>query len=133
MRFPFIGSAVLFGLYVVIKFANKAYLDILIACYFSFIGAFGMFGTIREPMTIMMKADNAPRWTRSFHYQFWRKAEQRGEFAASHRTLVHTRFTFVSGTRDSVVCDPCKPPDHVASMASIVLRILTASLQSRSS
>ena len=49
MRFPLVGSAVLFGLYVVIKLVKKEYLDILISIYFSFLGAFGLFGTIQVP------------------------------------------------------------------------------------
>ena len=38
MQFPLIGSAVLFGLYVVVKFVNKEYLDVLISCYFAILG-----------------------------------------------------------------------------------------------
>ena len=41
MQFPLIGSAVLFGLYVVVKLVKKEYLDILISIYFSVLGAFG--------------------------------------------------------------------------------------------
>ena len=35
MKFPLIGSGVLFSLYLVVKLVKKEYLDILIACYFS--------------------------------------------------------------------------------------------------
>ena len=35
MRFPLIGSAVLFSLYVVVKLVKKEYLDVLISCYFA--------------------------------------------------------------------------------------------------
>lgn len=47
MRFPLVGSAVLFGLYVVIKIVHKEYLDILISIYFTFLGSFGLFETIQ--------------------------------------------------------------------------------------
>ena len=39
MQFPLIGSAVLFGLYIVVKLVSKEYLDILISVYFAAIGA----------------------------------------------------------------------------------------------
>ena len=35
MKFPLIGSAVLFSLYIVVKLVKKEYLDMLIACYFA--------------------------------------------------------------------------------------------------
>ena len=41
MQFPLIGSAVLFGLYIVVKLVKKEYLDVLISLYFSVLGAFG--------------------------------------------------------------------------------------------
>ena len=78
MRFPLVGSAVLFGLYIVIKLVNKDYLDILIAIYFSVIGAFGMFGASQAPITSALKQEDAARWTREFHYEFWKKEEDRG-------------------------------------------------------
>jgi minor histocompatibility antigen H13 len=34
-KFPLIGSAVLFSLYIVVKLVKKEYLDMLIACYFA--------------------------------------------------------------------------------------------------
>merc|ERR1740130_1571466 len=54
MKFPLIGSAVLFSLYGVVKLVKKEYLDILIACYFSVLGAFGMFGCIQAPVTELL-------------------------------------------------------------------------------
>ena len=41
MKFPLIGSVVLFSLYLVVKLVKKEYLDVLIACYFSVAGAPG--------------------------------------------------------------------------------------------
>ena len=38
MKFPLIGSVVLFSLYLVVKLVKKEYLDVLIACYFSVAG-----------------------------------------------------------------------------------------------
>ena len=48
MQFPLIGSAVLFGLYVVVKFVSKDYLDILISCYFALLGTGGLFSAARK-------------------------------------------------------------------------------------
>jgi len=87
MRFPIVGSCVLFGLYVVIKFVNKDYLDILVACYFSAIGALGMFGTIQQPVTAALGMEDAKRWSRDFHYMFWKKAEEREPFTVSCSAL----------------------------------------------
>mmetsp|Transcript_38313 Transcript_38313/g.91808 ORF Transcript_38313/g.91808 Transcript_38313/m.91808 type:complete len:365 (+) Transcript_38313:31-1125(+) len=75
MKFPLIGSAVLFSLYVVVKLVKKEYLDILIACYFSVLGAFGMFGCIQAPVTELLGMTGLKQYEFQFNYQFWRKQE----------------------------------------------------------
>ena len=79
MRFPLVGSAVLFGLYIVIKLVKKEWMDILVSVYFSVVGCFGMIGTIQQPVTLMLKAEDAARWSRDFNYQLWKKVEDRGK------------------------------------------------------
>merc|ERR1719502_1147163 len=51
MQFPLIGSAVLFGLYIVVKLVKKEYLDILISIYFSVLGALSVFECARPVLT----------------------------------------------------------------------------------
>ena len=46
MQFPLLGSAVLFGLYIVVKVVKKEYLDILLTVYFSALGSFGIFSVV---------------------------------------------------------------------------------------
>mmetsp|Transcript_45195 Transcript_45195/g.112364 ORF Transcript_45195/g.112364 Transcript_45195/m.112364 type:complete len:354 (+) Transcript_45195:31-1092(+) len=75
LRFPLVGSAVLFGLFIVIKLVNKEYLDILISVYFTGLGSFGLFGTVQGPITKAFKAEQLPRWSKDFHWQFWKKRE----------------------------------------------------------
>ena len=41
--FPIIGSAVLFGLYLLFKIFNEKYLNVLLHIYFTLIGAFAFF------------------------------------------------------------------------------------------
>merc|ERR1719310_493182 len=77
MQFPLIGSAVLFGLYVVVKFVKKEYLDLLISLYFSVLGAAGMFGCVQEPITELFGLGGLKKFTMNFDYQLWRKKEAR--------------------------------------------------------
>ena len=46
--FPLIGSAVLFGLYLLFKFFNEKYLNLLLHIYFTLIGAFSIGQLIEE-------------------------------------------------------------------------------------
>jgi len=72
MRFPLIGSAVLFGLYIVIKLVKKELLDALISVYFSLLGAFGVFGCLSPPLTAALGMGKLKRFERSYHYKFWK-------------------------------------------------------------
>jgi len=45
-RFPFIGSAALFGLYVVFKYFDKDTVNLVLSVYFSLIGVFTLTGTL---------------------------------------------------------------------------------------
>ena len=72
MQFPLIGSAVLFGLYCVIKLVKKEYLDALISVYFALLGAFGIFGMISPPLTNALGLADLKRFEKSIHYKFWR-------------------------------------------------------------
>lgn len=51
MKFPVVGSCVLFGLFVVIKFVPKHWVDLIISLYFSAIGAYTI-ATLIEPATV---------------------------------------------------------------------------------
>jgi hypothetical protein len=51
MKFPVVGSCVLFGLFVAIKFVPKHWVDLIISLYFSAIGAYTI-ATLIEPATV---------------------------------------------------------------------------------
>ena len=72
MQFPLIGSAVLFGLYIVIKLVKKEYLDALISVYFALLGAFGIYGTISPPIIAACGMGDLKRFEAKLHYKFWR-------------------------------------------------------------
>ena len=61
MQFPLIGSAVLFGLYVVVKFVNKEYLDVLISCYFAILArsAYAARHAARRPASSARRASRS--------------------------------------------------------------------------
>ncbi|CAM9356896.1 unnamed protein product [Chrysoparadoxa australica] len=52
-KFPIMGSAVLFGLYVLIKFIKKELLNMLLSAYFSALGAITLASTV-DPMVHML-------------------------------------------------------------------------------
>lgn len=72
LQFPIVGSAVLFGLYMVVKFVSKQYLNLLLSVYFVVIGALAVHATIRAPLS------NLPQWRAlktnvlRFKVQFWK-------------------------------------------------------------
>ena len=51
MKFPVVGSCVLFGLFAVIKLVPKNWVDLVISIYFSAIGAYTI-ATLIEPATV---------------------------------------------------------------------------------
>ena len=77
MQFPLIGSAALFGLYLVVKFVKKEYLDLLISCYFSVLGAFSIFGCISPTITSLLGLGGLKKVEFSIDYQLWRAKDQR--------------------------------------------------------
>ena len=78
MQFPLIGSCVLFGLYVVVKFVSKEYLDMLISAYFAALGSFGLFAGVSPPLTELLNAEGLKRFKFSINWQFWKKKEDAG-------------------------------------------------------
>jgi len=78
MQFPLIGSAVLFGLYIVIKFVKKEYLDALISVYFALLGSFGIFGCISPPLTQGLGMGGLKRFERKIHYKLWKAKDAEG-------------------------------------------------------
>ena len=46
--FPVTGSAILFGLFIIFKYLNKDYINILFHCYFTIIGAYSISALINE-------------------------------------------------------------------------------------
>jgi minor histocompatibility antigen H13 len=51
LRFPFVGSAVLFGLFLILKIIPKDIINSILACYFSFIGAISL-ASLLEPVSL---------------------------------------------------------------------------------
>ena len=87
MQFPLIGSAVLFGLYVVVKFVSKDYLDILISCYFALLGTGGLFSAAQPPLTELAGASTWHTWSFSIDYQKWKRRENREPLDFSFNAL----------------------------------------------
>ena len=87
MQFPLIGSAVLFGLYIVVKLIKKEYLDVLISIYFAFLGSFGMFQCVQEPVTEGLGLTKLKKFPVSFNYQFWRAQEAKEPISFSFSLL----------------------------------------------
>ena len=46
-KFPFVGSAVLFGLYVLFKIFSKEYINMLLTGYFLLFGILAVGGTLK--------------------------------------------------------------------------------------
>ena len=78
MQFPLIGSAVLFGLYMVIKLVKKEYLDTLLSIYFALLGAFGIFGCVSPPLVAALGMGGLKRFEKSIHYKFWKARDAEG-------------------------------------------------------
>ena len=72
MQFPLVGSAVLFGLYVVIKFVKKEYLDLLISIYFTVAGAFSIYSCTAPALTEALGMGGLKRFEYTFHWKFWK-------------------------------------------------------------
>lgn len=88
MQFPFIGSAVLFTLYIVVKFIKKEYLDILISCYFALIGAGGIFNSLRAPVNQLLGAESMKRFTFKINWKFWKREPTEDDAFALDFTLL---------------------------------------------
>jgi hypothetical protein len=85
MQFPLIGSCVLFGLYLVVKFIKKEYLDVLISLYFAGLGAFGLYGAAQPPVSEALGGDKLKKFTVNFHWKVWRSTkEEDGKLAQHH-------------------------------------------------
>jgi minor histocompatibility antigen H13 len=84
MRFPFIGSAVLFGLYIVVKLVKKEYLDLLISIYFAALGAISIFECARPALTGALGMGSLHRYQFSFHWQRWKRREDAEPLAFSY-------------------------------------------------
>ena len=78
MQFPLIGSAVLFGLYIVIKFVKKEYLDMLLAVYFSALGSFSVYACIAPPLTSLCGMEQLKRYEWSVHWKVWKRKDAEG-------------------------------------------------------
>merc|ERR1711871_1458839 len=78
MQFPLIGSAVLFGLYIVIKFVKKEYLDILLAVYSSALGSFSVYACVAPPLTSLCGMEQLKRYEWSVHWKVWKRKDAEG-------------------------------------------------------
>lgn len=69
MQFPLIGSCVLFGLYIVVKFIKKEYLTLLLGAYFFILGAGAVFACIRVPFNDLIKGK---QYSVTVNWEFWK-------------------------------------------------------------
>jgi len=96
MQFPLIGSCVLFGLYLVVKFVNKEYLSMLLAAYFFILGAGAIFSATRTPVNDIVKGK---KYSVTVNWEFWKKPE--GPVEPTYFTIVDL-FCIVLGIAGAV-------------------------------
>jgi len=72
MQFPLIGSAVLFGLYLVIKVVQKELLDVLLSIYFALLGSFAVFSCVSPPIIDALGMGSLKRFEKSIHWKVWK-------------------------------------------------------------
>ena len=77
LKFPLLGSCVLFGLYIVVKLIDKAYIDALISAYFALLGAGGLFQCVQAPLTELLGLGALSRRQVSIDWQKWKRREAR--------------------------------------------------------
>ena len=78
MQFPLVGSAVLFGLYVVIKFVSKEYLDMLLNVYFALLGSLSIHACICPPLTKALGMEGLHKMQFSLHWKRWKARDAEG-------------------------------------------------------
>lgn len=78
MQFPLIGSAVLFGLYIVIKFIKKEYLDALLNVYFALLGSLSVYACIQPPLTKALGMDSLKQYQVNIHWKRWKARDAEG-------------------------------------------------------
>ncbi|PRP84158.1 hypothetical protein PROFUN_04149 [Planoprotostelium fungivorum] len=93
MKFPLVGSAVLFGLYLAFKFFSKEYINLLLTGYFLFFGLLAVAGTLKHVVQLVIK-DNAILIKKEF-VPFWNKSKP--------INIELDRADLVSGTMATVV------------------------------
>lgn len=72
-KFPFVGSAVLFGLYILFKVFSKEYVNLLLTGYFLLFGIFAVAGTLKPIITyLFFKNQQLKPWKYSIQ-PFWKK------------------------------------------------------------
>eukprot|EP00007_Cunea_sp_BSH-02190019_P003254 CAMPEP_0174241392 /NCGR_PEP_ID=MMETSP0417-20130205/23212_1 /TAXON_ID=242541 /ORGANISM="Mayorella sp, Strain BSH-02190019" /LENGTH=403 /DNA_ID=CAMNT_0015320625 /DNA_START=1 /DNA_END=1209 /DNA_ORIENTATION=+ len=72
--FPFIGSAVLFGLYLVFKFFSKEYVNMLLGAYFLFLGVAACTTTLAPVMTSFLpKSSQQKNYSIQFTIPVWKR------------------------------------------------------------
>ena len=78
MQFPLIGSAVLFGLYLVIKFVKKEYLDALLNMYFALLGSLSIHACVCPPLSAALGMDKLKQFKFSIHWKRWKARDAEG-------------------------------------------------------
>jgi len=73
-KFPFIGSAVLFGLYMLFKIFSKDYINLLMTGYFLLFGILAVSGTVKPLFEPLFGNQPLVPWKYSFR-PFWKKAD----------------------------------------------------------
>eukprot|EP01118_Nematostelium_gracile_P007225 TRINITY_DN233_c0_g7_i1.p1 TRINITY_DN233_c0_g7~~TRINITY_DN233_c0_g7_i1.p1 ORF type:complete len:355 (-),score=93.43 TRINITY_DN233_c0_g7_i1:68-1066(-) len=70
-KYPFIGSGVLFGLYMLFKMFHKDYINLLLTAYFLFFGILSVAATIKPIIQKIFSSENESVWKKSIQ-PFWR-------------------------------------------------------------
>jgi len=72
-KFPFIGSGVLFGLYILFKVFSKEYINLLLTCYFLIFGIAALTATISPLLAPLFSRKEKP-WKYSW-LPFWKSQD----------------------------------------------------------
>eukprot|EP01117_Protostelium_nocturnum_P001250 TRINITY_DN1156_c0_g2_i2.p1 TRINITY_DN1156_c0_g2~~TRINITY_DN1156_c0_g2_i2.p1 ORF type:complete len:302 (-),score=74.76 TRINITY_DN1156_c0_g2_i2:150-1055(-) len=79
-KFPFIGSAVLFGLYLAFKWFSKEYINLLLSSYFLLFGILAVAGSVKPLVLRIFPSlhSTTPLFKKSF-VPFWRSKDSKEE------------------------------------------------------
>ena len=71
MMFPIMGSAVLFGLYLLFNFFSKEYINYLLTAYFAILGAGALTKALTSSVHSFVNVKDLT-WNERFRFRLWK-------------------------------------------------------------